>query len=225
MSPPMKIFLNSKHLSYFEHATTMSAIQRAKYAANQRQEGRLDQTQRESDAREVAGAEVKDISLSKVRKFTAATSIKYGVISATRPRFLTSLNLMRANTINNDGILFFAKDISQFIIHAQVMLVAFKDNAGTVLFDRKEIRSNLFTQFEEAEFFIKRHLSLQAIIESTRRHNVYEIPQAAWREALANAIVHRDYKTTGTSVQVSIYPNRIEICNLGSLPDGVTTGK
>ena len=55
-----------------------------------------------------------------------------------------------------------------------------------------------------------------------KRRNVYEVPQEAWREAIANAIIHRDYKFGGTSIQVRVFPDRVEVISPGRLPKGVT---
>lgn len=52
---------------------------------------------------------------------------------------------------------------------------------------------------------------------------MYEVPKEAWREAIANAIIHRDYKIGGTSIQIRIFPDRIEVMNPGRLPKGITT--
>jgi ATP-dependent DNA helicase RecG len=49
-----------------------------------------------------------------------------------------------------------------------------------------------------------------------------EIPIEVLREAVANAIVHRDYSFRGTSLMVEIYEDRIEIVNPGRVPDGMT---
>ncbi|MBF0363631.1 MAG: winged helix-turn-helix transcriptional regulator [Oligoflexia bacterium] len=166
---------------------------------------------------------ISDISLKKIKQFYSAAKINYKVTSEKIPNILKSLNLMKGNSITNAGVLFFADKIDSFFVHSQTMMLGFKDYEGAVIFDRKEVRGDLLTQFNEAEFFLKRHLSLQAIIEDTRRRNVYEVPQAAWREAIANAIVHRDYKMSGTSIQIRVFPDRIEIINPGGLPDGVTT--
>ncbi len=88
--------------------------------------------------------------------------------------------------------------------------------------DRKEVRGDLLTQFNETEFFLKRHMSLQGIIEGMKRRNVYEVPLEAWREAIANAIIHRDYRFGGTSIQVRVFPDRVEVISPGRLPKGVT---
>ena len=167
-------------------------------------------------------AKLGDISLGKVRTFYKTAGISYKVSQESLPNILKSLNLMARNTVNNAAVLFFASKVDPFFLHSQVMLLAFKDYVGAAIFDRKEVRGDLLTQFNEAEFFIKKHLSLQAIIETTKRRDVYEIPQECWREAIANAIIHRDYKKGGTSVQIRVFPDRIEVISPGGLPDGIT---
>ncbi len=169
-------------------------------------------------------ATIDDISIAKVRVFYKAAEITYPVSNTTLPNILKSLNLMKKNSITNAGVLFFVDRVDPFFLHSQVMLLAFKDYVGVNIFDRKEVRGDLLTQFNESEFFLKRHLSLQAIIDgtSTRRRNVYEVPQEAWREAIANAIIHRDYRMGGTSIQIRVFPDRIEVIGPGGLPDGIT---
>ena len=53
------------------------------------------------------------------------------------------------------------------------------------------------------------------------REDVYEIPLEVIREAVVNAIVHRDYGIRGTSLTVEIYDDRVEITNPGGLPKGL----
>ena len=65
-------------------------------------------------------------------------------------------------------------------------------------------------------------MNLQGVIEGMKRRNVYEVPQEAWREAIANAIIHRDYRFGGTSIQVRVFPDRVEVISPGRLPKGVT---
>lgn len=56
----------------------------------------------------------------------------------------------------------------------------------------------------------------------TRRVEKFEYPEAAIRELIANAVIHRDYKIIETYTQIKIFDNRLEILNPGSLPPGVT---
>ena len=67
------------------------------------------------------------------------------------------------------------------------------------IIDRKDVSGDLLTQLNEAMIFVKRHLSVKSDIIEFDRKDTYEVPLEALREAVINAIVHRDYSVTGTS--------------------------
>jgi ATP-dependent DNA helicase RecG len=54
------------------------------------------------------------------------------------------------------------------------------------------------------------------------RIDEYEIPPEALREAIVNAIIHRDYSMTGSDIKVAVFDSRIEITSPGGLPKGIT---
>lgn len=83
----------------------------------------------------------------------------------------------------------------------------------------------LLTQFSEAVAFLKKHLNIRSEIRGVNRQDIYEIPLEALREAVVNALMHRDYKVTGTQISVEIYDDRVEIVNPGGLPNGLTLKK
>jgi len=59
-------------------------------------------------------------------------------------------------------------------------------------------------------------------IKGVKRKDIYEVPLEALREALANAIIHRDYSVRGTSIMVEVYRDKIQIKNPGGLMEGLT---
>ena len=77
------------------------------------------------------------------------------------------------------------------------------------------------TQLNESMAFLKKHLNVRSEIRGLNRHDIYEIPIDALREAMVNALVHRDYGIKGTSLYVRVFDDRIEIENPGGLPDGL----
>lgn len=87
--------------------------------------------------------------------------------------------------------------------------------------DNKRIEGTLSEQVEEAIAFCKRNMKTRTIIDkhTGMRNDIDEYPIAAIREAILNAVVHRDYSiyTEGTPVQLVIYNNRIEIHSPGNL--------
>ena len=69
--------------------------------------------------------------------------------------------------------------------------------------------------------FYRKHINVHEIIDGPYRKTVEEIPLVAYREACANAIIHRDYSFE-SSVRVEIFTDRIEILSPGGLPIGVS---
>ncbi len=161
-----------------------------------------------------------DISREKIIGFTKEAGINIGRISTVD--FLKSLSVVDNSKIKNAGVLFFAKEVQKHISQAQMTLIAFKGTKKLHIFDRLDVRDDLLTQFNEAIFFIKKHLNIRSEIKGVNREDIYEIPIEALREAVVNAIMHRDYSVRGTSLTVEVYDDRVEITNPGGLPKGLT---
>lgn len=82
--------------------------------------------------------------------------------------------------------------------------------------DSKEFDGCVIEQFESAFAFMRSKLPVRGMVGADgRRQDYLIIPEIALREALANAIVHRDYAATSARIQVDIYADRIEIINPG----------
>lgn len=75
---------------------------------------------------------------------------------------------------------------------------------------------------EQAWDFVRRNTMPTARLERFRRIDGWEYPEAVVREAIVNALVHRDYTIAGTDVMLSIYSDRLEVESPGSLPNTVT---
>lgn len=163
-----------------------------------------------------------DVSLAKVRAFLKEAETSFKVNKDNLPPFLSSLGIYKDNRINNAGALMFATDIYKFIPHSETILVAFKGIDKMHIYDRKDVRNDLLTQLNEAVEFLKRHLNIRSEIRGFNRYDIYELPQDALREALVNALIHRDYSMRGTSIYVNIFDDRVEIVNPGGLPAGIT---
>lgn len=89
-------------------------------------------------------------------------------------------------------------------------------DASLTYTDSREFDGCVIDQFEHAFSFIKSKLPVRGMIgPDGKRQDYLVIPEIAIREALANAIVHRDYATSSSRIQVDIYANRIEIINPG----------
>lgn len=166
---------------------------------------------------------VEDISRIKIRAFTKEAGISIGDISV--PEFLRSLDVADEKRVKNVGILFFAKDVGRCLPQAQMTLVAFKGTKKLHIYDRQDVRDDLLTQFNAAMSFLQKHINVRSEIHGVNREDIYEIPLEALREAVVNALMHRDYSVTGTQINVEIYDDRVEIINPGGLPKGLPLAK
>lgn len=106
--------------------------------------------------------------------------------------------------------------------HVEIKCARFKGNNMAVFLDKKEYRGDLFYQLEQAIIFIKNHLHLRAEVLDLQRTDTYELPIPAIREALLNAIIHRDYSNFGRDIKLGIYDDCLNIVSPGGLPNGIT---
>ena len=122
----------------------------------------------------------------------------------------------------NTGVLFFAKNVSHFFPQAYVTCLLAKGTDKVNILDRKDFTGGLVSDIEESLRFIERNTRTGYSIEKLRREDVPEYPMRALREAITNAVMHRDYFEAGANVFVEIYDDRIEISNPGGLPKGLS---
>lgn len=140
-------------------------------------------------------------------------------------QLLTNLGVLYNETsgpvLNKAGVLFFAKQPARIMPHCVITCLLFKGNTNVHILDRKSFEFDLLTNIDEALLFIERHLNLAYEIKTIRRKEILEIPEFVLREAIINAVAHRDYFEDGANIQVNIFDNRVEITNPGGLPKGL----
>ena len=122
----------------------------------------------------------------------------------------------------NAGVLFFAKNVRRFFPHAYITGLLARDTDKVHILDRKDFSGGIVADIEDALRFVERNTRTAYRIEGLRRQNVPEYPMRALREAITNAVMHRDWFFEGSNVFVEIYTDRIEIISPGSLPKGLT---
>ena len=122
----------------------------------------------------------------------------------------------------NAGVLFFAKNVRYFFNQAYITcLLAMGTDKAHVL-DRKDFDGGTVADIEDAMRFIERNTRTAWRIEGLRRENIPEYPMKALREAITNAVMHRDWFVEGANVFVELYTDRIEVISPGGLPKGMT---
>jgi ATP-dependent DNA helicase RecG len=127
-----------------------------------------------------------------------------------------TLGIMSANGIfTNLGLL-----LSSQCIHT-VKLAVFEGTAKAIFKDRREFTGPLLKQLNDVYEFIDRYNSNRSEIEGLRRIDKRDYPVEAVREALLNALVHRDYSFSDSTL-ISIFDNQIEFTTIGGLVRGIT---
>ena len=145
-------------------------------------------------------------------------------------KLLTHLSLMdESGRLSNSAVLLFGKRPQRFFITSEVKCVQFFGNVVEKPLPSYQIcRGTLFEMIDQATAFVMERVDLAV---GTRKGGdtaavptKYELPHDAVREAIVNAVAHRDYTSNG-SVQVMLFRNRLEVWNPGQLPYGLTVNK
>lgn len=144
------------------------------------------------------------------------------------PRMLENMRFL-VNDIDGElrlsiaGLLLFGQRPQDFFPHAFISAVRWAGVvAGETILDRQEIGGRLAQQIDQAEAFILRNTRLSTVIEGARQLDLPEYPRPALREALVNAVAHRDYSLTNAQILLYIFADRIELRSPGVLPNSVT---
>ncbi|MDR2009418.1 MAG: putative DNA binding domain-containing protein [Bacteroidales bacterium] len=122
----------------------------------------------------------------------------------------------------NALVLFSDDQLRNSLFHyAKIECARFKGTGSEEFIDQKSIYSNIATQAEEAYNFVLRHINKGAKVEGVYTVSHWEYPVKAIREAIRNAVVHRDYSLTGKDIKIAIYDDMIEITSPGLLPPSI----
>ena len=125
--------------------------------------------------------------------------------------------------VNNTGILFFARNLDCIYPHAAVTCALFQGTDKFTVLDRRDFNEDLMSNIDGAMNFLKRYIAVRyEMTGEARRREIPELPYDALREAIINAVAHRDYFEHGANVMVEVYDDRIEISNPGGLPKGLS---
>ncbi|HSV42560.1 MAG TPA: ATP-binding protein, partial [Methanomassiliicoccales archaeon] len=128
---------------------------------------------------------------------------------------------MAQRRVTNAGMIFFGKNTARSVPQNEMRLVRFKGIDHVNVIDKQFLNDTISDMVEHAQSFIERNTRSGMIISGLRRIDVPEYPKDVLREALVNAIAHRDYLSPD-AIHVNIYDDRLEIINPGSLIKGMS---
>lgn len=122
------------------------------------------------------------------------------------------------------AVVLFGKKPSANYPQCQLRLARFKGLDKTEFLDNRQVQGHAFHLLDEAMHFILRNIPIAGRIESGKleRTDTPLYPPLALREALVNALCHRDYSVPGGAVHVAIFDDRLEIISTGLLPPGIS---
>ncbi len=120
------------------------------------------------------------------------------------------------------GMLLFGREPRRFLPQVGLRLARFKGRElrNDRLIDRQEIESALPEGIDAATQFVARHSNMGARIEGMLREDIPEYLPLVVREAITNAVMHRDYARS-SNVRVFVFDDRLEVRSPGRLPNGV----
>jgi len=120
------------------------------------------------------------------------------------------------------GILLFGRQPQQFLRHAEIILVRYAGPTMSDEFLRHDAGGVLPDQIRQAEAFVSANVRRGMRIKGLTREETTEYPLPVVREAIVNAVAHRDYAIRGDSIRVLIFSDRLEVYSPGRLPGHVT---
>lgn len=130
---------------------------------------------------------------------------------------MEKLHLKNGDYLTNAAMLLFGKDPEKWRLGAFLKVGYFESDADLLYQD--EVRGSLLEQVDKAlELIYVKYMRAKITYEGIQRRESYFVPEAALREALLNAVCHKQYQS-GTPTQVSVYKDKLYVANAGRLPE------
>ncbi|MFC6619649.1 Fic family protein [Deinococcus radiophilus] len=173
----------------------------------------------------VGPAHLSDKALARFRTLAARSGrVETEWLEESDTVLLERLRLVEGDYLKRAAILLFHPDPEQFIGGAFVKIGAFGDSDADLRF-QDEVHGPLILQVERTVEVLKaKYLKALISYQGLQRIESLQVPEAALREAVLNAVVHKDYSSS-VPIQISVYPGRLLIFNPGQLPQGWTLEK
>ncbi len=173
------------------------------------------------DSLPVHGCPVEEVDLSGFKKAYRALTGKS--IGTTQLQNMGLLHPERDRVLPTHAALLLSRSPSKkrFFPYAKVECARFKGTDKRVFLDQATVDGPVHEAVEPCVAFIKKNIALGATIGEIYRQERWEYPLEAVREALINAIIHRDYAILGSDIKVAIYDDMLEITSPGPLPDSL----
>ncbi len=172
----------------------------------------------------VPGVKVTQLSTAAIRQFRELARhsgrLDPADLRSAKAALIEKLQLTEGTYLKRAAVLLFHKDPEKFVTGAFVKVGFFRSESDLAYHDM--IQGDLFTQVSKTIDLVRtKYLKAAITYQGIQRIERYPVPDAALREAVLNALVHRDY-AVGAPVQIRVYDDRLTIWNPCVLPDGWT---
>lgn len=157
------------------------------------------------------------------KKAIKAQRVDEETLSDDNENLLENLKLIENNYLKRAAILLFHPNPETFVTGAYIKIGYFE--ADDELKYQDEAQGNIFDQIEKTiDLLFTKYIKSSISYEGLNRVEKYDYPKDAVREALLNAVSHKDY-AGAVPIQISVYPEKILFWNEGQLPDNWTIEK
>ncbi len=154
------------------------------------------------------------------RKAVKAQRIEEDVLTDSNELLVDNLQLNENEYLKRAAILLFHPNPDKFVSGAYIKIGYFE--ADDDLKFQDEVHGNLFEQIEKTiDLLFSKYIKSSISYEGLNRVEKYEYPKDAVREALLNAVSHKDY-SGGVPIQISVYGDKLIFWNEGQLPENWT---
>ena len=172
----------------------------------------------------VPGVKISNLSTSAIRQFRdlARTSgrLDPADLRSSKVALVEKLQLTEGTYLKRAAVLLFHDDPEKYVTGAFVKIGFFRSESDLAYHDM--VQGDLFTQVAKTIDLVRtKYLKAAITYQGIQRIERYPVPDAALREAILNALVHRDY-AVGAPVQIRVHEDRLRIWNPCVLPDGWT---
>lgn len=151
------------------------------------------------------------------RKAKKSGRVDEDILQESNDILVENLQLKDGDYLKRAAILLFHNNPQKYVSGAYIKIGFFKTDDDLIFQD--EIHGSLLRQADQAlDLLLTKYLKAYISYEDVTRVEKYPFPKAALREALFNAIVHKDY-SKGVPIQISVYDDKVIFWNNGQLPD------
>lgn len=165
--------------------------------------------------------DVDDKAIDNFKRLAAEKGrIDSTLLKESKEVLLEKLHLTNGDYLTNAAMLLFSDDPDKYELGAYIKIGYFETDADLLYQD--EIHGPLLEQVDKAiDLIYTKYMRAKITYEGIQRRERYFVPEAALREALLNAICHKQYQSR-IPIQVSVYDDRLYVANIGSLPENWT---